>query len=67
MSTIYVHNIRAFDASASQNIPFGYSGSQCIKNKIIVYDNSTNSIVYEKTVTTFSLSNTIPANTLVVK
>ena len=67
MSTIYVHNIRAFDASASQNITFGHSGSQCIKNKIIVYDNSTNSIVYEKTVTTFSLSNTIPANTLVVK
>ena len=57
MSIIYVHNIRAFDASASQNIPFGYSGSQYIKNKIIVYDNSTNSIVYEKTVTTFSLSN----------
>lgn len=65
MSTVYVHNIRAFDAATAQNITFGYSGSQCIKNKITVYDNSTNSIVYEKTISTFSLSNAIPSGTLV--
>lgn len=65
MSTVYVHNIRAFDADKSQSITFGYSGSQCIKNKITVYDNSTNSIVYEKTIVTFSLSNAIPSGTLV--
>lgn len=64
MSTVYIHNIKAFDAANSNVITFGYSGAQCIKNKITVYENETNAVVYENTVTTFSLSHTIPANTL---
>lgn len=60
MATVYVHQIEAFDATQDKVITFGYSGAQCIKNKIAVYENETNAVVYENTVTTFSLSHKIP-------
>lgn len=63
-STVYVKTISAFDSTKDQTITFGYSGTQCTKNKIVVYENSTSTIVYEHTVTSFTLAHTIPANTL---
>lgn len=65
MSTVYVKSISAFDATNEQIITFGYSGNQCTKNRIIVYDSTTNASVYDNTVTTYTLAHTIPAGTLV--
>src|SRR5574344_1149981 len=64
MSTVYVKNIAAFDAAKDQTITFGYSGNQCTKNRIIVYNSATNASVYDDTVTTYTLAHTIPAGTL---
>jgi len=65
MSTVYVKNVAAFDAAKEQTITFGYSGNQCTKNRIVVYDSTTNASVYDDTVTTYILAHTIPAGTLV--
>ena len=64
MATVYVKSISAYDAANAQVVSFGYSGNQCIKNRIIVYNNSTAAVVYDNTVTTYSLTHTIPAGTL---
>lgn len=64
MATVYIKPISAFDASNAQVITFGYSGNQCTKNRIIVYNSATNASVYDDTVTTYTLAHTIPAGTL---
>ena len=64
MSTVYVKNITAFDAANEHTIIFGYSGNQCTKNRIIVYNSATNASVYDNTVTTYNLAHVIPAGTL---
>lgn len=64
MATVYVKSISAYDATSAQVISFGYSGNQCIKNRIIIYNNSTAVVVYDNTVTTYALEHTIPAGTL---
>lgn len=64
MSTIYVKTISAFDAANEHVITFDYSGNQCIKNRIIVYNSATNASVYDNTVTSYTLSHTIPSSTL---
>lgn len=43
---------------------FGYSGAQCIKNKITIYNNETSVTVYENTISSFNLAHSIPVNTL---
>lgn len=64
MATVYVKSISAYDAANAQVVSFGYSGNQCIKNRIVVYNSSTAEVVYDNTVTTYQLSHTIPAGTL---
>jgi hypothetical protein len=64
MATVYVKNITAFDATNAQIINFGYFGNQCTKNRIVIYNSSTNASVYDDTVTTYNLAHTIPAATL---
>lgn len=64
MATVYVKTISAFDASTDYVVTFGYSGNQCIKNRIVVYNSSTAAVVYDNTVTTYQLSHTIPSGTL---
>lgn len=65
MTTIAVRQINAFDAYNDNVVSFAYNGNQCIKNKIIIYDSSNNSVAYENIVETFSLSHIIPKNTLI--
>lgn len=65
MASILVNKITAFDAENERKINFTYSGNQCIANKIDIYDSSTNASVYSNRVTSFALSHTIPAGTLV--
>lgn len=65
MATIYVHNITAFDTACGSSVSFGYSGAQCIKNKLSIYNNETDSLVYENTRVTFDLAHEIPPDILV--
>lgn len=61
-----VNNINAFDATSAHVITFTASGGdQVVKNEIKVVTNDANETVkYNHTVTSNSLSHTIPANTL---
>jgi hypothetical protein len=58
-------SIPAFDAIQPQIFTFtSVGGSQIVKNKLVITKNSTNTIVYQKVSTTYSLSQILPANTL---
>ena len=64
--TPIVNNIPAFDATESMTMTFtANGGSQVVKNEIQIINNATNVVVYTNTVTTYSLGQIIPANTLV--
>lgn len=64
MSTVYVNRVNAFDATKVNVISFGYSGPQCIKNRIVIYDNLTANVVFDNTITSFNLAHTIPSGVL---
>lgn len=66
MATVYVKSISAFDALIDKTIDFDYSGNLCTKNRLIIYNSANNTPVYDNTITpSYTLSHTIPANTLV--
>ena len=62
LSTPQIASIDAFDPSSNQDIAFYYTGSQSVKNRAVITDNSTYEIVYDRTISTLKLSHTIPAN-----
>lgn len=65
MVTPIVSQVNAFDATNSHNFTFIVSGgNQVVKNKIIIRNNSTNAVVYQNTVTSYSFEQEVPANTL---
>ncbi len=55
----------AFDASEEYNFIFNViGGNQVTANKLIIRNNVTNTIVYEKKIVTFKYEHSVPANTL---
>jgi hypothetical protein len=62
-----ISQIIPFDATQDYILPFilDPSTDQCFGNRIIIYNNSTNAVVYDNTVTSFLISHDIPINTLV--
>ena len=57
--------IKAFDSSSSQLFEFISSGgNQVVKNRIIIRNNSTSSVVYDNTLETYTLGQTVPENKL---
>ena len=60
------NSLDAFDAENSQAFSFTSSGgNQVVKNKIVIYNSLTPSVVaYENTETSYVFSQTVPANTL---
>lgn len=64
MASITVNTPDTFDASGEYKVSFRYEGNQCIANRIVVYDSSSNAEVFNERITSFSLSHTIPAGTL---
>lgn len=64
MASITVNTPDAFDASGEYKVSFRYEGNQCIANRIVVYDSSSNAEVFNERIISFSLSHTIPAGTL---
>lgn len=54
-----------FDPSNAYNIEFIYSDNQSVKNRAVITDNETGSIVYDSSQSTMRLFHTLPANTLI--
>lgn len=60
-----LYSVSAFDATQEQIFNFNViGGDQVVKNKLIITDQSNNSIVYQGVNTTFAFRHTLPANTL---
>lgn len=57
-------NSLPFDATKDHTLQFTYSGSQVFAHRVVVKNNTTNEIVYDKKTSAMSLLATIPANTL---
>lgn len=59
-----VKSIIPFDANYDYNVTFSWSGSRAYGNRIVITNAETLSTVMDETITTYSLSHTIPAGTL---
>jgi len=61
-----ITNISNFDSTLDYVLNFNIDSSsdQCFGNRIIIYNNSTNTVIYDNIVTSFLISHDIPANTL---
>lgn len=57
--------IQTFDPSFDKVVEFYYEDNQPYKNRIVITDNDTSSVIYDKTEETMVLKATIPANTLI--
>lgn len=66
MGAVTLLHIDAFDGRYSKDIDFivNSGGNQVIKNRVVIRNNVTNAIVYDKTQDTFQYKHTIVANSL---
>lgn len=64
MARPIVSKIKPFDANNPHEISILWTGSLAHANRIIIYDNETNNVVFDDTVSTFALKHTIPERTL---
>ena len=64
-SSISLQSIPAFDALYDRAIHFNYSGPQCVKNRLVVYDSASDAVVYDQMEISMLLSHVIPAGVLV--
>lgn len=65
MAKPVLKKITPFDATKDYTVSFAWNGNRSYSNRIIIYRNENLDVVYDHTVTTFKLEQTIPANTLV--
>lgn len=64
LPTPSIVSIKPFDSLYSKDIEFLYTGSQAVKNRLVITDNETLNIVYDNVVSIHKLIHTIPENTL---
>lgn len=64
MAKPIIQRISPFDATKDYEITLSWMGNRSYANRIFVYDYETNSLVFDDTVSSFSLTHIIPANTL---
>lgn len=64
MAKPYIMKIQPFDANKDFEITLSWLGNRAHANRIIVYDNETNAVVFDDMVSSFALKHTIPAYTL---
>lgn len=64
MAKPIIKKITPPDATQAFNLEFVWKGDRAYYNRVIITNNQTNSVVYDKQVETFNLYQTIPANTL---
>lgn len=65
MAKPIVNKITPFDATKDYIVSLSWTGNRPKSNRIIVYDNITNNVVFDDTTTTYSLEHKIPSNKLV--
>ena len=65
MAKPIVMRINPVDAKKPFEISIAWSGNRASANRIIVYDNITNDVVFDDTALTYQLKHTIPADTLI--
>lgn len=59
-----LNKINTFDPALNYVFSFTYNGNQSMSNRLVITDNDTNGIIYDKTVVSMKLQQTLPANTL---
>lgn len=65
LTTPILYTISAFDSTNEQNFTFNViGGSQVVANKLTIKDNTTLSVIYEETQTTYKFQHTLPSGTL---
>lgn len=64
MARPIVMKILPFDADKPCEISLSWSGGRAHANRILIYDNETNDLVFDDVAETFALQHTIPAHTL---
>lgn len=65
MAKPVILRVNPFDATKDYEITLSWLGNRAHANRIIIYDNDTNNVVFDDTVSSFALKHTIPAYTLV--
>lgn len=65
MAKPQIMKILPFDANYDYEISISWLGNRAYRNRIMIYDNETNNLIFDDTVTTFNLKHTIPAHTLI--
>lgn len=65
MAKPIVRRIQPFDADKPHEISISWLGNRAHANRIIIYDNETNNVVFDDMTSTFVLKHTIPAQTLI--
>ena len=64
MSKPVINSIKPFDATKASKVSMTYIGNLPYSNRVIIYDATTLSVVFDDTQSGFTLEHTIPANTL---
>ena len=64
MSKPVINSIKPFHATKTSKVSMTYIGNLPYSNRIIIYDATTLSVVFDDTQSGFTLEHTIPANTL---
>ena len=59
-----IKHIQPFDANKDYEISISWLGNRAHSNRIYIYDNETNTLVFDHTVSSYALKHIIPANTL---
>lgn len=64
MARPQIGRITPFDADNDYEISISWTGNRAHANRIVIYDNETNTPVFDDLVSSFELKHTIPAHTL---
>ena len=64
MAKPIIKHITPFDATKPYEISISWLGNRAHANRIVIYDNETNNVVFDDMVSSFILKHTIPANIL---
>ncbi len=64
MAKPQIRHINPFDANKDYEISISWMGARVSSNRIFIYDNDTNGLIYDRTVSSYVLKHTIPAGTL---
>jgi len=64
VASILIKSITPFDALYDNTISFVYTGSQIVKNRLVIKSNATGETVYDQEISSYVASHTIPSGTL---